>query len=294
MLVTRNVWIKYHNPTDGEGSDLGGGAGDDGKGSQGGEGSKDDGKGAGGTDDGGSKDDGKGAGENKPSDAEAKLLKEVMDKKTKLKAAEDRVKDLESKMKQFEGIDVEGVRKMLADKQAEETRQLEAKGQWDALKKQMVEAHNGEKAELLSKVAEKETALANLQAQIAELTVGNAFASSQFIKEEMTIPVNKARVLYAGHFEFKDGQVVAYDKASGQDRSVLVDAKGDPLSFESAIKKIIESDSDRDSLIKSKIKAGAGSSTSKKAASPDKVFDQPVGKDRIAAALSKSGIGGKK
>ena len=283
MLVTRNVWMKYRNPTDGEGNDLGG-SGDTG-GDDAAKKLADEAAAAAKK----AEDEGKG-GKSGPTDEEARLLKEVMDKKNKLKAAEDKAKSLEDKLKQFEGIDVDGVKKMLADKQAEETRQLEAKGQWDALKKQMVDAHVAEKAALESKVGETQGIVSKLQAQIAELTVGNSFASSQFIKEEMTMPVNKARALYAAHFEFVDGKVVAYDKDSGADRSVLVDAKGDPLSFEQAIKKIIETDPDRDSLLKSKMKPGSGSNTSKKSSSPDQSFEQLTGKDRIAAALAKTSM----
>lgn len=290
MLVTRNVWMKYRNPTNGEGNDLGGGAGGDDAAAKA---AADAAAAAKAAEEEAAR---KAAGDGKtgPSDEEARLLKEVMDKKNKLKAAEDRAKGLEEKLKQFEGIDVDSVKNMLAEKEAKKTKKLEEQGQWEALKKQIVEAHTAEKTALEGKVGETQGVVAKLQAQIAELTVGNSFASSQFIKEEMTMPVNKARALYAAHFEFQDGQVVAYDKASGADRAVLVDAKGDPLGFEAAIKKIIEADPDRDSLIKSKVKTGAGSNTSKKAASPEQTFDQPTGKDRIAAALAKSNIGIKK
>lgn len=288
MFVTRNVWMKYRSPTDGDGSDLGGGAGsEDNKGSQDGASGAGAGEGKGGNDEGGK-------GENKPSDAEAKLIKEVMEKKTKLKAEQDARAALEAKLKQFEGIDPEAVRKILSEKQAEETRKLEEKGQWDSLKKQMAEEHTKEKSALEQAALEKTARVSALEAQIAELTVGNAFASSSFIKDDMTMPVGKARVLYATHFEFKDGAVVGYDKPAGSaERNVLVDSKGEPLSFESAIKKIVEADPDRDSLLKSKVKPGAGSSTTKKATTPDSRMEQVSGKDRIAAALSK-GLLGKK
>ena len=290
MYLTRNVLIKYRNPADGEGNDLGGAGRAGGTGEGAGEGQGDgEGDGAGDAGD-ANKGDPKQQGEKKPTDAEARLLKEVMDKKSKLKSAEDRAKELEARLKEFEGIDVEGVRKMLSEKQAEETRKLEEKGQWDSLKKQMAEEHSKEKSQLEAALTERDSILSQLRNQIAELTVGTAFASSAFIKEDMTIPVGKARVLYSGHFEFKDGQVVAYDKASGADRSVLVDAQGEPLGFEAAIKKIIESDPDRDSLLKSKVRNGAGSKTTAKPTTPDQKVETLTGAQRIAAALGKAAL----
>ncbi len=281
MFVTRNVWIKYHNPTDGEGNDLGGGSG--GAGGAGG----DEGGAEGGSDDKGGTSDDKG-GESKPTDAEAKLLKEVMDKKSKIKAQESTINELQSKLKEFDGIDLQSVRELLSAKKDEETRKLEEKGQWDSLKKQMVEEFGKEKGTLIADLEQTRGEVNSLKGLIAELTVGNAFTASQFIKEDMTMPVSKARVLYGTHFEFKDGVVVAYDKPAGSaERNILVDAKGDPLSFEAAIKKIVEADPDKDQLLKSKIKPGAGSKTTSKAAAPAEKLEQPTGVSRISAAISK-------
>lgn len=277
FYLTRNVAMKYRNQA-GEGGDAGGGAG--------GTAADEAAKAA-------AEADAAKAAEKKtgPSDEEARLLKEVMDKKTKLTAASSRIAELEAAVKQFEGIDVDGVRKMLQDKQDDETRKLEEKGQWDSLKKQMVEGFGKERDELATKAAEAASEAAKLKAQIGDLTVGNAFQSSEFIKEDMTMPVGKARVLYGAHFEFSDGSVKAFDKPAGSaERNVLVDAKGDPLGFEDAIKKIVESDPDRDQLLKSKIKQGAGSKTIQKSGAPAQVADQPSGKDRIAAALLKGGL----
>jgi len=235
----------------------------------------------------------KAAGKTGPSDEEARLLKEVMDKKTKLKEASDKIAALEAQVKKFDGIDADGVRALLAEKQSEETRKLEEKGQWDSLKKQMVEGHEKEKATLASQISERETKLQKLEKKIGELTVGNAFASSDFIKNELIAP-GKARALFGAHFEFSEDGVVAYDKPAGDStRVALVDAKGDPLSFEAAIEKIVRNDPDAAQLLKSKLKTGAGSKTVTNAKTADQRFEQPTGKDRIAAALSKGALGKK-
>ena len=272
----------------GTGSGEGGAKGGEGgtKGGEGGEG----GSGAGGAGEGGEGGEGKGGEGGKPSDAEAKLIKEVMEKKTKLKAAETQVGELQARLAQFDGIDPEAVRALLKQQKDAEIAQLEAKGEWGRLKEQMVAQHTQEVGTVKEQLTASQAEVTRLQGVIAELTVGNAFASSQFIKEDLTLPTSKVRVFYGNHFEFKDGQVVAFDKPAGAaERTMLVDAKGEPLKFEDALKKIVDGDPDRDQILKSKMKAGAGSKTTGKEP-PAQKFEEPRGISRISQALDKGGL----
>ena len=287
MWVTRKVLMKYRGSVcrDQEGGDgagggaggSGGGAGDDGKGGSGDAG--DDGKG-----------DGKGgAGDGKPTDAEAKLIKEVMEKKNKLKEASAKVAELEAKIKQFEGIDPEAIKKMLAEKADADTKALEAKGEWGRLKEQMVAQHNAALQAKETEIGNLKSALASMESTIAELTVGNSFGNSKFVAEELTLTPGKARVVFGSHFEFAEGKVVAFDKPAGsKDRTMLVNAQGEALSFDEALKKLVETDPDRDTLIKSKVKQGAGSHQQPgKSGKPGAEQKATLhGRDRIAEALA--------
>lgn len=289
MLIGRGYWEPQG---DEGGTGSGGGAGS----GEGGEGAGAGGAGAGSGDAGGA--GGQGgtgapAGGKKPTDTEAALLREVMDKKEKLKTKDAELATATARLKEFDGLDPKELRALVQAKKDAEVAQLEAKGQWDSLKSQMVEQHNAELKTRDDKLSASEQRAAGLESQIAELTVGNAFGTSKFITEELTLSVAKARRVYGAHFEFQDGQVVAFDKPAGaKERHVLVDAKGDPLGFDAALAKLVDSDPDKDSLMKSKLKAGAGSNTNPAAAvgaSPNKAV---VGKGRskIAAGLAKSGI----
>lgn len=230
----------------------------------------------------------------KPTDAEAKLLKEVMDRKKALKAEREEKQKLADQLKQFEGIDPEEVRKLLAEKKDAETKSLEAKGEWDRLKAQMADAHTAEKTALNTKLSESESEVSKLKKTIADLTVGGAFAQSAFIKDELSLTPNKTRVVYGAHFEFDaDGRVVGYDKPAGAaQRTMLVDGAGEPLGFEAALRKIVEADPDRDQLLRSKVKPGAASKTDGKGgkSAAAAVTDSLSGKDRIAAALNAGGV----
>src|SRR5690606_39501712 len=83
---------------------------------------------------------GNGSPSGKPSDAEAQLLKEVMEKKEALKKAkdaakalEDQKKELESKLARFDGIDLDEVQTLIKEKKERELAKLEEKGEWDRL-----------------------------------------------------------------------------------------------------------------------------------------------------------------
>lgn len=261
----------------GAGGEGGGGAGGDGKGNPGGEGGQ----------------GGQGDPSKKPSDAEAALLREVMDKKDKLKTANDQLTQANARLKEFDGLDPKELRALVQAKKDAETAQLEAKGQWDSLKAQMVEQHGRElQVERDGRTAAEQRAV-ELASQIAELTVGNAFGQSKFIADELTLSVAKARRVYGAHFEFVDGAVVAYDKPAGsKDRNVLVDSKGEPLAFEAALAKLVDADPDKDTLLKSKLKTGAGSHTNTSVAPGRQPgANVPVtGRAKIAAGLAKAGL----
>ena len=229
-------------------------------------------------------------GSNKPTDAEAALLREVMDKKEKLKTKDAELATATARLKEFDGLDPKELRELVAAKKTAETAALEAKGAWDSLKAQMVDAHTKELQAEKDGRSAAETRAIELGSQIAELTVGNAFGTSKFVTEEMAHSVAKVRRIYGSHFEFKDGAVVTFDKPAGsKDRNVLVDAKGEPLSFEAGITKLVEMDPDKDTMLKSKLKTGAASTTT---AALDKPNSGTVGTGRakIAAGLAKSGL----
>lgn len=233
----------------------------------------------------------------KPSDLEAKLLKEVMEKKEALnKAKTDAVAaieakaDLERRLAAFDGVNLEEVKALLKDRQDRELSELEKKGEFDRVKKQMQEA---QAAELAKIATERDTIKATLEEQvtkatrqITELTIGRSFSESPFIRESMTLTPAKTRIVYGQHFELQNGNVVAYDKPVGEtDRTVLVDANGNPLGFDAAMAKLVETDPDRDNLLRSKMRSGAGSENDSDARNGKKEVVM-TSKERIRAGLN--------
>ena len=289
----------YMDAAGDEGGKAGGAGGEDDKGgnaddndTSGDKGGKDD-KGAGDDNDDGN-DDNDGDADDKSkssklSDREATLLKENLRRKEKTKTLESELKDTKKALEKFNGVDLDKVSKLLADAQAAETQKLEDKGEWNKLKAQMVEQHVAEVDGYKNQVSDVEAMLKSSQATVDKLTIGHEFDSSAFINDEMTLTPGKARVIYGQHFDIVDGSTVAFDKPrDAEGRVQLINGEGNPLGFNDAIKKIVDADPDRDSIIRSKMKPGSDSTESSGKSKP-KVETKLTGRDRIAAGLGKIG-----
>lgn len=229
----------------------------------------------------------------KPSEREAELLKETMQRKKQLKEKDEAMSELQKQLKAWEGLNPEEVRNLVQAQKDAERQKLEEKGQFEKVKEQMNEAHQAELQKLQDQIAELEKTVSGRDGMIEDLSIGNTFNSSKFIADELTLPVSKARTLYGNHFERgENGKIVGYDKPRGSEgRAPYVDASGDPLAFDAALKKIVDSDPDKDSLYRSKAKPGAGSSTDQKAGeSSEKGNSLAMGRDRIKAAIDSGGL----
>lgn len=202
--------------------------------------------------------------EAKPSDAEAKLLKDAMKHK---KAA----KEAREALAAFEGIDLDEYKELKAakekaakDKVDAEQQRLVEKGEFESVKKQIIEAADEKLAAVKAESDEKDKKIQSLQSRIDDLTIGANFNSSSFLKEKTVLPPTKARKLYGDHFDIDEtGAMIAYDKPRGSEgRAPLVDGSGDPLAFDKALAKIVDADVDRDDLLRTSLKPGSDSSPS--------------------------------
>lgn len=198
----------------------------------------------------------------KLSDSEAALVKEVMQKKERLKATEDQLADAQRRLRDFDGIDPAEVRKLLQAQKDAERAAAEAKGDFERVKQMMIEEHKKETGALVERATSLEGELASARAVINDLTIGSAFNQSTFVSTDLVLTPAKARQVYGANFEIEDGNIVAYDKPKGEaNRTKLVNSKGDALGFDEAIKKLVDLDPDRDRLLRSNVKAGAQSKT---------------------------------
>lgn len=233
-----------------------------------------------------------GADANKPSDKEAQLIKDMMRHKEaarKAKAeAEARAKELADLQERFSGIDADEVRNMMAEKAKAEENAALARGEFDKVRAKMVEQHKKALSEKDEALTGLQQTVSQLEQRIQDLTIGADFGNSRFLTEETVLSPRKARTLYGDHFDIVEGKVVAYDQPRGvEGRSPIVDADGNPVAFDEAMRKIVEADPDRDTLLRAKVKAGAASAPAK---GTERAKQKPkAALDKISAGLKSFG-----
>lgn len=216
------------------------------------------------------------------------LLREVMDKKTKLKEAQAQVVTANDQLKAFAGIDPVKYHELVKKEKDAETAAAVARGDFESVKTAMAEEHAKATKTLQDQIDHLTKQLSSRDEVINELTVGNDFGSSTFIREKLTLTPSKARRLYGSHFEVKDGKTLAYDAPAGSaKRNPLVDAAGNPLVFDEAFKRIIDMDPDKETLLKAKVNPGSGSSTIDQKTTQKKQESNLHGVDRIRASFEK-------
>jgi hypothetical protein len=219
------------------------------------------------------------------SDDAAKLLKELMDKKQSEKVLKSKISELEATTKAIEDLGgIDTLKKLVDAQKSKEQEELERKGEFDRVKSMIVEENQKKVKQAEDARLATEVKLAEAQRVIDDLTIGVAFANSKVV-EELVLPPSKSRDLFGAYFEREDGELVAYDLPRGKPNRVkLIDGDGNALPFEAALRKLVESDPDKDRLLKSKVVNGAGSKTmdGKSTEKSTALF----GKDLIAKALT--------
>src|SRR5210317_2289487 len=92
------------------------------------------------------------ADDGKPSEREAELLKETMQRKKQLKEKDEALAELQKKLKAWEGLNPDEVKSLVQAQKEAETRKLEEKGQFEKVKEQMNEAHAAELQKLQEQI----------------------------------------------------------------------------------------------------------------------------------------------
>lgn len=213
------------------------------------------------------------------ADAEAAAAKTDAEKAADARAAElqAEIDRLQGIADQFAGVDPEKAKKALADAEANEAARVQAEkdkakaeGNFERLR-EIQEAETAAKikaAEDRAEAAAKDAETA--RAALNSSRIETAFANSKFLQDETILSGPKAQRLFGDYVEIEDGQVVVYDApADATKRAKIMDNKGNALPFNDAIAKVINADADKDTLLKSKVKPGAGSTTTEGKSKPD-------------------------
>ncbi len=220
----------------------------------------------------------------------ADLLAEVMDKKGRLKAAQEAEAAAKAKLAEFGDVDPEKVKSLLKAEADAEKAALEASGEFDRVKEMMATEHSKEMAAKDAEIAALKEAASGKDATIDKLTIGRSFSDSKYIQDDLILSAPKVRQLYGEHVGLQDGETVVFDKpASAKDRTVMVDAAGNALSFDEGLKRLVDADPDKETMVKSKMAPGGKSKNNAPAGKPKPKDTGVRGAARIMQSLNASG-----
>lgn len=230
----------------------------------------------------------------KLSDKEAELLKDVMKHKTRAKQLEQSFEQANSELAKIKAtlgdMSLEDLNSVLKERKDKEIADLEQRGEYSRIVEQMREENTKVVDQIVNEKKQIEEKLQGAMTQIEELTIGRKFLESKFIADDILLPQSIARREFGPHFDLVDGKVVGFDKPRGSsDRTPLVDGKGEYLSFDAALERLVEKHPDSKDMRRSKVKTGANSSTETKVPGTRKPAAAPNvrGQSRIEMALSK-------
>ena len=160
--------------------------------------------------------------------------------------------EAQAKLKLYEGIDPEKARVALETVSKLDANKLIDTGEVDKLKAQITQ-------QFQSQITEKDNAFNELKSKYENMIVDSAFSNSDFIRNNVAVPVDMFEAKFRNNFKVENGEVVAY----GYDGSRLmsVERMGEPATVEEAMRILAESHPQKDVILKAKIPSGSGAGT---------------------------------
>jgi len=172
-------------------------------------------------------------------------LKSALDKERRV------AREALARIKKFDGFDPDEYQTLKSDREKAEQERLKKEGDFDGIKKQILDAAAKEKAEL-------QAALEGKDGTIYNLMVSSQFAKSPLIAEKTLLPPDIAETYFGKNFKVEtvNGTVRVVGYLNGQ---IIADGKtGEPANFEQALAVILEAYPNKDKIFKSG-SAGSGS-----------------------------------
>ena len=167
-------------------------------------------------------------------------------------------KELQEKLDKFKEIeDPEAAIKAIETVKNYEDKKLVDAGEIEAVKKNAIETVEKRYEDLIEqKYKPMVGAAEKMEKRLHDEMIGGRFARSEFIKEQLTVPVEMVRATYGNHFTIEDGKVVARNAAGNEIFSKS--NPGEKANFDEALEIIIENSNHSDHIMKGTNKRGSG------------------------------------
>lgn len=160
------------------------------------------------------------------------------------------LQDAQNKLKDFDGLDAKQAREALAKlKDVDLTKMVGA----DKLE----EVKTSLKGEYDAQLSERDKRILTMQSKLDGMVLDASFNGSEFIRDNIAIPVEMFRSHFGKYFKIEDEKIAAYDAAGNR----LMSKKniGEYADFNEAIELLVEGYSQRDSILKAPDQRGSGS-----------------------------------
>lgn len=169
---------------------------------------------------------------------------------TENKTLRQRAEAAEAAVKVFEGIDPEKAKQAIETVGKLDQKKLIDAGEVDRVKEEISKQFNAQ-------IAEKDKALEGANSTINSMRMDNAFQGSEYVRDNVAVPVTMFRKEFGDRFKIEDGKVVGI----GADGHRIPSKKkvGEYADFEESLSIIVESYPYKDTILKAPEMRGSGS-----------------------------------
>ena len=160
--------------------------------------------------------------------------------------------EIERQLAAFEGVDPEKAREAIKLQENLSAGELKTAAQVEEIKANAMKAAEQRVADGVKTVTEKltvaEKRALELTSALSSEKIGNAFATSKYISEKLTLPAPAAQKIFGEHFRLEEGKIMAY----GSDNRPIISKRnpGDFADTEEAIELLVDSYAYRDNIVR--------------------------------------------
>lgn len=156
----------------------------------------------------------------------------------------------ENKLKAYGDLDAEAARKAIETVSKLDAKKLIDAGEVDKVREEISKNYT-------SQISEKDKAIAERDTRIQNMTMKNAFTSSDFVNKRVAVPTEMFEAMFSRNFKFEDDKLVPYDATGNKVYSKK--RVGEIADFDEALEIIIENYSGKDKILKAPDQSGSGS-----------------------------------
>ena len=156
----------------------------------------------------------------------------------------------EEALKKFEGIDPEKARNALDKIEKIDQKDLIESGQVEKLKNEIT-------SQFTEQMNEKDNKIEELQGSLAKLHIESVFKGSEFVRDNISVPIDMFEATFSKNFKYEDGEVAAYD--SSGNRLMSRKKVGELASPDEALELLVEAHPHKDTILKADAGSGSGS-----------------------------------